>query len=877
MTRTQLLMRAICQWLHCLVVAGCMGNSILAATVSLGAAGDFSVLAASTITDAGSSRITGDLGLSPGTSITGLAGSVTGTVHIADAAAAQAQLDAAAAFTYIAGLGVTQDLSGIDLGGLVLTPGVYKFTAASQLTGTLILDGMGQSNPLFVFQIGTTLTTASGASLVAINGASASNTYFQVGSSATLGTDTNFAGTILAAASATVTTGTKVDGRILAAVAVTLDSNQISIASTTGTPWGLIKAGTYTLNLATANGYRGTTTLQQGVLQLGVPSVGAVGAITASALGPDALVLEGGTLSSDGTTARSILNRATFGGNLAFGDVTNNGELTFTAEMDLGAATRIVTLNSDVEISGVVSNGGLTKAGSGTLSLNGVNTYAGKTTVAKGILAFSSGNASATADQALGHGANVDLGVAGTSSGILQYTGGATTLAKSINALGNGSDTIQNSGSGLLTLSGTLTKNGTTLTLKGGSGGIAITGTIAGASANSDLTYDGGTFTLTTVNTYNGPTTLIDGVTVNANITGALPTHNGRSAIIMDNTGSGSSTLALGTSAPQSVASLAGASTSAINLNANTLTVGTTSGTTTFAGAISGSGGALVKDGASTQILSGTNSYSGTTTISAGTLQIGAGGTSGTLGSGAVTDTGAMVFNRSDSYGGAVSNLISGSGSVALSAGTLTLTGNNSYTGTTAVTAGMLVVNGNQSAATGDVSVFGTLAGSGTVGGAITINSGGTLAPGAPDAPGTPSAPATLTKSSTLEFASGSVFEWSMNENQVGTAFDMVGGGGRTTVDTGSEVFKIVFGPAVNMSDSFWSAQWVTHQWAMTAIFTSGFTGAFTSVDTGTYPVNSLGTFSISGDSLTYTTVPEPTNALVGLLLTGLLLRRKRA
>ena len=807
MTRTQLLMRAICQWLHCLVVAGCMGNSILAATVSLGAAGDFSVLAASTITDAGSSRITGDLGLSPGTSITGLAGSVTGTVHIADAAAAQAQLDAAAAFTYIAGLGVTQDLSGIDLGGLVLTPGVYKFTAASQLTGTLILDGMGQSNPLFVFQIGTTLTTASGASLVAINGASASNTYFQVGSSATLGTDTNFAGTILAAASATVTTGTKVDGRILAAVAVTLDSNQISIASTTGTPWGLIKAGTYTLNLATANGYRGTTTLQQGVLQLGVPSVGAVGAITASALGPDALVLEGGTLSSDGTTARSILNRATFGGNLAFGDVTNNGELTFTAEMDLGAATRIVTLNSDVEISGVVSNGGLTKAGSGTLSLNGVNTYAGKTTVAKGILAFSSGNASATADQALGHGANVDLGVAGTSSGILQYTGGATTLAKSINALGNGSDTIQNSGSGLLTLSGTLTKNGTTLTLKGGSGGIAITGTIAGASANSDLTYDGGTFTLTTVNTYNGPTTLIDGVTVNANITGALPTHNGRSAIIMDNTGSGSSTLALGTSAPQSVASLAGASTSAINLNANTLTVGTTSGTTTFAGAISGNGGALVKDGAST----------------------------------------------------------------------LTLTGNNSHTGTTAVTAGMLVVNGNQSAATGDVSVFGTLAGSGTVGGAITINSGGTLAPGAPDAPGTPSAPATLTKSSTLEFASGSVFEWSMNENQVGTAFDMVGGGGRTTVDTGSEVFKIVFGPAVNMSDSFWSAQWVTHQWAMTAIFTSGFTGAFTSVDTGTYPVNSLGTFSISGDSLTYTTVPEPTNALVGLLLTGLLLRRKRA
>ena len=345
------------------------------------------------------------------------------------------------------------------------------------------------------------------------------------------------------------------------------------------------------------------------------------------------------------------------------------------------------------------------------------------------------------------------------------------------------------------------------LTLKGGSSGIAITGTIGGASANSDLTYDGGTVTLATVNTYNGPTTLIGGVTVNANITGALPTANGRSAIIMDDTGSGSSTLVLGTSAPQTVASLNGASSSAINLNANTLTFGTSSGGTAFAGVIAGSGGALVKDGASTQVLGGSNTYTGTTTV----------------------------------------------------------------------TAGNLVVNGNQSAASGAVLVSGTLAGSGTLGGAITIKSGGTLAPGAPDAPGAPSTPATLNKSSTLHFATGSIFEWSMNENQVGMAFDMVGGGGSSTVDTSNTVFKIVFGPAVNMDDTFWSAPSVTRQWAMASIFTSGFSGAFTSVDTGTYPVNSLGTFSINSSYLTYTTVPEPTTALAGLLLAAGLLRRHRS
>ena len=192
----------------------------------------FSVLAGAGVTNTGPSSIAGDIGSFPTLAITGLASlTLGGTNHAADAVTQQAKLDLVTAYDTAAGAGSTSAIAA-DLGGRTLVPGVYTSASSIGLTGVLTLDARGNPNAVFVFQAGSTLTTASASRVVLINGAQSCNVYWQVGSSATLGTGSTFRGSIIALTSITVTTGVTIDGRVLARNgAVTLDSDTITTSA----------------------------------------------------------------------------------------------------------------------------------------------------------------------------------------------------------------------------------------------------------------------------------------------------------------------------------------------------------------------------------------------------------------------------------------------------------------------------------------------------------------------------------------------------------------------------------------------------------------------------------------------------------------------
>jgi type VI secretion system secreted protein VgrG len=203
----------------------------------LGTAQSFAVLGGSTVTNSGATTITGNLGVNPGLAVTGFPPGIVigGTVHAGDALALQAQTDVTAAYGVLASEACNVDLSGKDLGGLTLTPGVYCFSSSAQLTGSLVLDAGGRADAVFVFQMVSTLTTASNASVHVINGGGECGVFWQVGSSATLGTGTAFVGSILALTSISLTTGATVSGRALARNgAVTMDHNAVSVGSCGG-------------------------------------------------------------------------------------------------------------------------------------------------------------------------------------------------------------------------------------------------------------------------------------------------------------------------------------------------------------------------------------------------------------------------------------------------------------------------------------------------------------------------------------------------------------------------------------------------------------------------------------------------------------------
>jgi len=229
----------------------CSDAVALETAVSLGSAGNFAVLAGATVTSTGGTTVAGDLGVWAGSAVTGFAGippggpgTVNGTIHAGNAVAQIAQGDLTTAFNDAAGRTVAPvDVANADLGGQTLGPGLYKSSGTLAITGNVTLDGHGDPNPVYIFQIASSLNTAPGSQVILSGGASAANVFWQVGTSATLGTTTIFKGTILADQSISLATGATLDGRALARIGgVTLQANTITNPNAVIAPVVLVSA-----------------------------------------------------------------------------------------------------------------------------------------------------------------------------------------------------------------------------------------------------------------------------------------------------------------------------------------------------------------------------------------------------------------------------------------------------------------------------------------------------------------------------------------------------------------------------------------------------------------------------------------------------------
>jgi|UniRef100_UPI00378386A0 autotransporter-associated beta strand protein len=375
---------------------------------NLGGAQTFSVLGGSTVTNTGATILIGDLGVSPGLAITGFPpGSVTGTIYTGAASlAGTAHNDTITAYNFVAGEAANTILSGQDLGGMTLTPGVYKFDTSAQLTGNLFLDPLGDPNAAFHFQIGTTLTTADFSALTVVGGLQLPNVFWQVGSSATLGIGTAFGGNIMALTSITMTTGAGLsNGRALAINgAVTLDTNNVNNGGLAGAPAGI--NGTYWKgginNLWSAMNWSPDIT---GAVNQNIPALGANVIFSVTGVAPanqNTLLDQNQTIDSltiNDSAAVSISGPNTLtisGAGLATGIRVNNGAGLFTigSNLVLAGTSQTITVNNTagMVISGVVGGTiGLTKAGLTQLTLTGANVYTGPTNINAGSLQVGNG------------------------------------------------------------------------------------------------------------------------------------------------------------------------------------------------------------------------------------------------------------------------------------------------------------------------------------------------------------------------------------------------------------------------------------------------------------------------------------------------------
>lgn len=280
--------------------------SVLTGPIDLGTSQTYGVLAASAVTNTGPTVVTGDLGVSPQSSITGFTGTPNGldigAVHDNDQPASLAQLDLTTAFNAAAGL--TPTSSGLtELNGMSLTPGVYSGGALSLANnGILTLAGTSASS-VWVFQAASTLTIGSATQIIITGGASACNVFWEVGSSATIGTSAHFQGTVMAAESISADTGASIQGRLLArTAAVTLQSNAItaptgcapgsapttsgSPAITSGSPSRAVVGTPYSFTVATTGSPTPALTMSAGSLPAGLVFDSATGTISGTPIVP---------------------------------------------------------------------------------------------------------------------------------------------------------------------------------------------------------------------------------------------------------------------------------------------------------------------------------------------------------------------------------------------------------------------------------------------------------------------------------------------------------------------------------------------------------------------------------------------------------------
>ncbi|MCE0496593.1 MAG: autotransporter-associated beta strand repeat-containing protein [Methylacidiphilales bacterium] len=556
---------------------------------------------------------------------------------------------------YTGGITVNSGAGAVSLGSTISLQGAETWTNSS--TNSLTITGL-------VFLHGNVLTLAgaggttfegelSNPNLTVTNGAGAVNIQGPVifpgngGSNTFTNNSTNtltLSGSQVELASYGVANGSTLT---IAGTGNTTISDPISGVNAGS---AIIQGGTGILILSGANTYAGGTEINSGTLAIN----------NASALGSGVLEINGGFLDNSSSAAITLASNNTQQWNASFGFIGTQSLNLGTGAVTLGTSPTVTVSNNTLTEGGVIggSSYGLTKAGAGTLVLTGANTFNGGTTINDGVLAIASTSNSGSA-QPLGEGTNVIFtGASSSAPGVLQYTGGTATLGQRLTVSTGDYGFVDNSGGGTLTLSGGISKSGSVFGLAGGK--FVVSGVISGTSNGSDLdigstSYGGAaTVALATTNSYNGPTYINDGSYLLTTTNNALPTPTNSVVTLGAASDSGvTNTLDLaGTS--ETVASLNVGSTSnnvvnqvissfstgsGTNLSistSNSATTGTltvdytnTGTNDTFSGSLGASGSAtnfgLVKSGAGTLILTGTNTYTGGTTIEAGVLGINSG------------------------------------------------------------------------------------------------------------------------------------------------------------------------------------------------------------------------------------------------------------